>query len=1002
MFDIRWRCWIATACFLVFASVDANENTKTGIQVNEVDGVPTAIRQVAASRAKHWADVTSLSYHPSGELLVSGGDDQAIRIWKSDTLTLLDQIEFLPGLVHKVEFLGDGRIVVILHDSNDEKLYMTSWSIVLILVPSGDELGNSHWREQSRITGFVKQIQSVAATPDATRLFLDDGSHAIHVYNLESDKPIWIDTVLFPGSIQHGFRGFPRRRGFPFPFTPSENSPLLTHISGQPSFRDGDRPLALSVTNDGATLIALTDRRLRTYQISQLQEPVSEIDVSGQVLAVAQGSKSVVVGDTAGKLSVFKLSEDGSLSDRPVTKTIDSRGLSEVAISGDGSLFAASSVASANCLVAAFANGMFGRGWKSLDLGPGGKPLGMADQPIYWHYQLHNETQGQLPLAFHPNGTTIATVRSRRQIATTSVDGSYQLSLPQQELPGDSIGIWDAPNRNVYWLDDSETLLVATDLGGAMVNTRTGSVSGITESDCPALSSVDGSIVWGVKRNDDGRVNPFFTDTKSGKVKNLDLGWLGIQQRLPVTMSPDGKYLAQLNSDQLQLDLLDLSTGKQSSVPFPNKLSRLIQFDTSNRLWAMYLSRSKTNGSQHNLVRVDLNAGFAAKVDTLYQEIASGASFDDAAMWVKKPELDRFTVSRNGETVVYCERTGNYRVLTDPSSRRSRCSVDAIRCISNDGRFFVTLSNVNLGFSYVSIVLSQTGETIQYWRLPGVLTDLDLSVDERSIATANANGSLSILGLKDKSAWPAVKSAEEMEAQSNEELLAAENSLKKLNDEFQIIGDAFEARLSGATSKDEQTQIECDEPYSSHILDLIQLAKQYEDTDVEYKALHRAIAMKRVTPPHVPGAPWSHKRGEWYEVSSEADRQLTVIARLEFANRFIDDPRTASVLRPVIEYWVTKETKRVLQHSWELSLRSEDDSVIAAALLIFSEVNMGEQRKFLSSGHRVTEPTEDQLRKSRSTLQQVIRQYGEIDIPGVGNVGEKAKTLILELDQAGQ
>ncbi len=1001
MFKTRWLSLIVSVCFLVLQPLHAVDSDPNAIRVIDHKDASTAIRSVLATRAKHWADITSLSFHPSGKLLVSGGDDQAIRIWKGDSLELVDHIEFLPGLVHEVKFLSDGRIVVILHDATDEELYMYSSSTLLILKPSGQTLEESHWVEQSRLTGFTKHIQSVTATPDSKRLFFDDGSHAVHAYSLESERLLWIDTILFPGNVLQGTRGFPRPNGAS-PFPPSDHAPLLTMIRGLPSFRAGERPLALATSNDGATLLVLTDEKLRTYRLSELREPVSEVAISGRMLVVASNSESVVVGDSNGKLSVFDLLDNGRLSELPVLSDLESGDLSSLAISSDGAHLAASSVKNATCSIAAFADGKFGSAWTPLEVGKIDGQLGLAGQPFHWLYEMHNKQQLNLPLAFHPKGDSIALVGSRRQIVMASLNGTAGRSSPQQTLPGDKVAVWNAPDRWVRWIDDNETVFVATEHGAAKVNTKTGDVSGIIESVRPAAISVDGSTSWGCKQSDDGQWNPFIMDVESDDVQELNLNWLGFQQSLPFTISPDGRFLAQLNPDELQLDLFDATTRAESSLPFPNKLSRLIQFDNSNRLWAMYLSRSKTNEPQHNLVKIDVSSGLAAKVETVYQENASGASFDLSAQWVNKPELDHFTVSRNGEAVIYREREGAYKLLSNPSSRRSRQYVDAIRCLSNDGDFFLTLHNVNLGLSCVSLVQTQTGEMIQQWQIPGLVTDLDLSVDERSVATANADGSLLILSVKDRSDWPAIPSVEELAAESAEKMQEGEKSLKTLVDEFEIKRDAFEARLADATSKDQQTQIECDEPYSSHVIQLIQLSKQFAQTDVEYQALHRAIGMKRVTPPHVPGASWTDKRSDWYFVSSDADRQLTVIARLEFGERFIDDPRTASVLRPVIEYWVTKETERVIKGSWELSRRSNDNSVKAAALLIYSEVNMGEQREFLTRGHSVTSPTKDQLRKARATLQQVIREYGKIQIPGVGSVAEKANSLITKLDTVEQ
>lgn len=980
--------WSLLSTLLAFNFCFAQERS-TEIQVVEVKNTSSSHelvnRYITSKRPTHWADILSVSFHPNGKRIASGGVDRSIRVWNAETLELVDSIEYLGGIVSHVKYMADGRIVAVLRDARDQDVFGTSNSTVLVLKPS-----DGRWVEQSRLTGFVRNIQSVVATPDAKRMMLDDGLHAIHVYDIQAEHPVWIQTIVFPAKILAGttsqplpseresFTGSGRAvvvnggQGIPW------EGPLPVTV-GSPTHRAGEKPLSLAVSKDGSILVGVTNKKIRAWKIGEQCDLIGEVDGTGTAVVISPDNQHVVVAQDTGSMDVWTLLETGFVAE-PDRFERGIKNLTALDISADGQHLAVGQYQGHVTGVIEFNEGNIGTEPIELVEPNIDRALRLANGEMHWVEAEHNRAPHRVPVAFHPNKTQVATVRHRRflQVSEITVDAKAPTF---ESSPGDPIALWHASDRRVQCLSDDKTLFVTTPYGATTIDSTTGEMGDEIRSQGHPAIAPDSSIVWTFHSAGRGSSQTAIHELGTNKTRSLDCKWIDQAKRGNIAISPEGGLLAWQDSARQQILVFQAKDEHTITLPISNPPARIIGFDRSQKLLVSHIGRSDFGGTLHQVMEYDLSGDGQPVAQKRYEARASD------------PTKDRFVLSRNRETVLFQEADGRFHLLSDPSSRRSRRSADPIECVSGDGEFLVTSVNHNLGDSVTSVLRTSSGQPIQHWRLPGVITDLDLSADESFIATVNADGSIGRLELLDRAQWPDDSNNNDATPSSSVEE-KAETELQALLDQAADEIQAYQARIAKASDEDETLETMCSEPYSTIILRLTDLARQYPGTDIEFTALHRAIGMRRVTPRHVPGASWTKKRSQWYKISRSADDRLKNIARLDFADRFIDDPRTASVLRQAIEYWRTKETTAVMDAAMELYQRSSDRSVQAAALLIYAEANTGEQVQFLMSGHRITQPTADQLRRAEETLRKVQKEFTGIRIDGIGDVAQRAADLL--------
>jgi WD40 repeat protein len=409
---------------------------------------------------------------------------------------------------------------------------------------------------------------------------------------------------------------------------------------GARQFRHEDM-VTLAHTRDGKSLVGLTSSGILAWDaatgIEQLRHRVATIGVN-QAMAISPDGKSVAVAGHGSGITLWALQSGQNIRTLPLPDgdRMEQRPL-RLSFTPDGKLLAASYTEAGRSLVFDVVMGAIRikLGGKddyccfSLTLSPDGKtmaaavcdpagPLNTAKHEVHLLetstgklirvlHKSHQGGIGSLPLAFSPNGKSLAFSVNERIFVYETTTGKAQASFDSRSFPSDLIftpdgtrlawyaysghvGVWDlATEKIVHALDSrfghGSSLAISPDgktvaLGGGEANLRLWEMATGKEQ-FTEYQGHDSCIVDQIFSPDGktlvttGHRQTFLWDTSTWKISGA-LPW-GAQR---VSFSPDGKRLAAIEAlpgrpYSLTIRVLDMASGKDVNRITDSKINHI-------------------------------------------------------------------------------------------------------------------------------------------------------------------------------------------------------------------------------------------------------------------------------------------------------------------------------------------------------------------------------------------------------------------------------------------
>ncbi|KAJ7210182.1 WD40-repeat-containing domain protein [Mycena pura] len=337
----------------------------------------------------HTMTVQSIAFSPNGRQMISGSDDETIRIW--DTVTGAQVGEPLKGhnsWVRAVAFSPDGRNIA--SGANDQTIRI--WDS-----ESGVGVGKP-------LTGHSDTVCSVAFSPDGRKILSGSFDQTMRIWDSETgallaepfkhSSPVYSvafspDGQQIVSASNDIIRLWDSKTGEPFrDLWTGDHDQWVTSVTFSPN----GRQIAAGITYS-LHLWDLATGELREYPLPQHHGVINSVAFSpdGRWIASGSGGGTVCLWDL----------ETGALVEEPLTEHQAS--VEAVAFSPDGRQFASGSVDQTICI------------WDSETAATVGPPL-TGHRDMVWS------------VAFSPDG---------RQIVSGSTDTTIQLS---EAVSGERVG----------------------------------------------------------------------------------------------------------------------------------------------------------------------------------------------------------------------------------------------------------------------------------------------------------------------------------------------------------------------------------------------------------------------------------------------------------------------------------------------------------------------------------------------------------------------------------
>jgi len=144
----------------------------------------------------YWLD---LVFHPSGELLASGGDDRTVRLWDPDSGYCLETLSGHKGVVVTLSFSSDGQLLA----SSGHDGEVRFWSVARFSSAALPALGTRATPLPLEHSAFVRPVVFHPVSIDVLATASDD--LYIHLWSLVDGKAkswssghqSWITTLVF-------------------------------------------------------------------------------------------------------------------------------------------------------------------------------------------------------------------------------------------------------------------------------------------------------------------------------------------------------------------------------------------------------------------------------------------------------------------------------------------------------------------------------------------------------------------------------------------------------------------------------------------------------------------------------------------------------------------------------------------------------------------------------------------------------------------------------------